>query len=48
MIPYFVAFATYQMGDNKAQASEYYKIASMNNDAPIASRQLGIIALAAE
>ncbi len=34
MLPYYIAFATYQMGNNRAESSEYYKIASMNDDAP--------------
>ena len=48
MLPYYLAFTTYQMGDNKAKAAEYYKIASMNDDGPTASRILGILALSAE
>ena len=48
MLPYYIAYATYQMGDNKAEASEYYKIAAMNDDGPTASRLLSIIALSAE
>ncbi len=48
MLPYYLAFTTYQMGDNRAKAAEYYKIASMNADAPKASRILGILALSAE
>jgi hypothetical protein len=48
MLPYYLAFTTYQMGDNRAKASEYYKIASMNDDGPTASRILGILALSAE
>ena len=48
MLPYYLAFTTYQMGENKAKASEYYKIASMNDDGPKASRILGILALSAE
>jgi TPR repeat protein len=48
MLPYYLAFTTYQMGENRAKAAEYYKIASMNDDAPTASRILGILALSAE
>lgn len=48
ILPYLIAFAIYQGWDNKTESSEYYKIASMNDDAPVASRQLSIIALAAE
>ena len=48
MLPYYLAFTTYQMGENRAKAAEYYKIASMNTDAPTASRILGILALSAE
>ncbi len=48
MLPYYIGFATYQMGDNKIQSSLYYKIASMNDDAPNASRLLGILALSAD
>ncbi len=48
MLPYYMGFATYEMGENKAKASEYYKIASMNDDAPQASRILSILALSAE
>lgn len=48
MLPYYLAFTTYQMGENRAKASEYYKIASMNDDGPRASRILGILALSAE
>lgn len=48
MLPYYLAFTTYQMGENKAKASEYYKIASMNDDAPQASRVLSILSLSAE
>lgn len=36
------------MAEKKAESSEYYKIASMNDDAPKASRLLGILALGAE
>jgi len=48
MIPYYIAFATYQMGNNKSEASEYYKIAAMHDDGPTASRILSIIALSAD
>ena len=48
MLPYYLGFTTYQMGDNKAKAAEFYKIASMNDDAPKASRILSILALSAE
>jgi TPR repeat protein len=48
MLPYYLAFTTYQMGEDRAKAAEYYKIASMNDDAPRASRILGILALSAE
>lgn len=48
MLPYYLAFTTYQMGENRAKAAEYYKIASMNDDGPRASRVLGILALSAE
>ncbi len=47
-LPYYIAFVTYQMGDKKAESAEYYKIASMNEDAPNASRLLWILALSAE
>ena len=47
-IPYYIAFVTYEMGDKKAESSEYYKIASMNDDAPNASRLLWVLALSAE
>lgn len=48
MLPYYLGFTTYQMGENKAKAAEYYKIASMNDDSPKASRVLSILALSAE
>lgn len=48
MLPYYLAFTTYQTGDDKSLASEYYKIASMNDDAPKASRILSILSLSAE
>lgn len=48
MLPYYIAFATYQMGDNRTMASEYYKIASMSDDAPNVSRLLSILSLSAE
>jgi hypothetical protein len=48
MLPYYLAFTTYQMGESKAKAAEYYKIASMNDDAPTASKILGILALSAD
>lgn len=48
MLPYYIAFATYQMGENKAEASQYYKIAAMQDDGLKASRILAVIALAAE
>ncbi len=48
MLPYYLAFTTYQMGENRAKAAEYYKIASMNDDGPKASRILGILALSGE
>ena len=32
MIPYYIAFATYQMGNNKSEASDYYKIAAMHDE----------------
>lgn len=48
ILPYLIGFAIYQLWDNKTESSEYYKIASMNDDSPVASRQLSIIALAAE
>lgn len=48
MLPYYVAFAIYQMGDNKSEASLYYQIASMNDDGPTASQLLGILALSGE
>lgn len=48
MIPYYIAFVIYQMSDRKSDASEYYKIASMNDDAPSVSWLLWILALSAE
>ena len=48
MLPYYIAFATYKMWNNKSEASEYYKIAAMQDDGPIASRILAVIALAAD
>lgn len=47
-LPYYMGFVTYQMGNKKSEASEYYKIASMNDDAPNASRLLWVLALGAE
>ena len=48
MLPYYLGFTTHQMGEDKSLASEYYKIASMNDDAPQASRILSILSLSAE
>lgn len=47
MLPYYLAFVIYQTQSDKKDATLYYKIASMNDDAPIASRTLGVIAEAA-
>jgi hypothetical protein len=48
MLPYYLAFAYSQPGQEKLKASEYYKIASMNHDGPFASRTLSILALSGE
>jgi hypothetical protein len=48
MIPYYIAFVTYQMGSKKSDSAEYYKIASMNDDAPSASWLLWILSLSSE
>jgi hypothetical protein len=48
MLPYYLAFAYSQPGQEKMKASEYYKIASMNHDGPLASRTLSILALSWE
>lgn len=48
MLPYYLAFAIQQSGKNKTEASDYYKLASLNDDAPKASRTLSILAKAAE
>lgn len=48
MLPYYIAYASYQMGNKKAEASEYYKIAAMHTEWPSASRILAIIALSAD
>jgi hypothetical protein len=48
MLPYYLGFSTHQMGEDKSLASEYYKIASMNDDAPQSSRILSILSLSAE
>jgi DNA-binding protein Fis len=48
MLPYYLAFAYSQPGQERVKASEYYKIASMNHDGPVASRTLSILALSGE
>ncbi len=48
MLPYYIAFTLHQTGENKTEASTYYKIATMNNDAPQVSRILSILALSAD
>ena len=48
MLPYYLAFTLHQTGENKSVSSTYYKIASMNQDAPLASRILSLLALAAD
>lgn len=48
MLAYYMGFDTYQMGEDKTKASEYYKIASMNDDTPKWSRILSILSLSAE
>ncbi|MBX9808938.1 hypothetical protein K2X92_00930 [Candidatus Gracilibacteria bacterium] len=47
-LPYYMGFIIQQMGTNKVEASEYYKIASAQDNAPGASKILGILALSSE
>jgi hypothetical protein len=48
LLPYYIGFVISQMGNNKIEASDYYKIASAQEDAPPASKILWILALSGE
>jgi hypothetical protein len=47
-LPYYLGFTISQIGKRKTEGSDYYNIASMHDDAPKASRLLGLLALSAE
>lgn len=45
LLPYYIGFVISQIWNNKIEASDYYKIASAQEDAPPASKILWILAL---